>query len=285
VDEIWLLIREMGKIKSPTGGRRFATRIHEVTDGNPFHAIELCKTLFTQGLLAVDEVTGEWTATTVGSAEQSEQVPMPPTVRDAIGERVARLPYNLRDLLATVAVSASGCRATLLSHVHGISRLQAAFRGDALVERMLLAEDGGVYRCAHPVIGDVVRDGLSVPRRRETHRAIALSLEAAAAPAEYGEIAGEIARHAGRGGERDLAYRAALRACDEAVRRYAFEEALSWLDLAAGVAEAGTEADTVNRRTADVLGVAGWTDPPRPPKRPGTPARGIAQIDLDLEEA
>ncbi len=281
VDEIWLLIRDMGKIKSPTGGRRFATRIHEVTDGNPFHAIELCKTLFSQGLLAVDETTGEWTASTTGNTEQSELLPMPPTVRDAIAERVARLPYDLRDLLATVAVSAIGCRTPLLSHVHGISRLQAAFRGDALVERMLLAEDGGVYRCAHPVIADVVREGLSVPRRREIHRAIALSLEAAA-PADVGEIAGEIARHAARGGERALAHRSAMQACDEAVRRYAFEEALSWLDLAAGVAEAGEEVEAVNRRTADVLGVAGWTEPPHPPKRPGTPARGLAQIDLDL---
>ncbi|MBI1722318.1 MAG: AAA family ATPase [Gemmatimonadetes bacterium] len=282
VDELWLLIREMGKIRSPTGGRRFASRIHEVTDGNPFHAIELLKTLFTQGLLAVDDATGEWTASSVGSAEQSELLPMPPTVRDAIAERVTRLPYDLRDLLATIAVSASGCRTPVLSHVHGISRLQAALRSDALVERHLLAEDGGVYRCAHPVIADVVRDGLSAPRRREIHRAIALSLEAVAGPAELAEVASAIARHAARGGERALAYRFALLASEEAVRRYAFEEALSWLDLAAGVAEEGAEADMVNRSTADVLGLAGWTEPPRRPRRPGTPARGIAQIDLDL---
>lgn len=284
LDEIWQLIRELGKIRSPTGGRRFATRIHEVTDGNPFHAIELLKTLFTQGLLAVDDATGEWTASGVGRAGQSDLLPMPPTVRDAIAERVTRLPYDLRDLLATIAVSASGCRAPLLSHVHGISRLQAALRGDALVERLLLAEDSGVYRCAHPVIADVVREGLSAPRRREIHRAIALSLEAIAAPAGLGEIAGEVARHAARGGERALAWRHALLASEEAVRRYGFEEALSWLDLAASVADEGDQADTVNRRTSDVLGLAGWTEPPRRTKRPGTPARGIAQIDMDLGE-
>src|SRR5207245_1046454 len=40
-DEVWLLIRELGRISAPTGGRRFAERVHEVTDGNPFHVVEL----------------------------------------------------------------------------------------------------------------------------------------------------------------------------------------------------------------------------------------------------
>ena len=280
-DEIWLMIRELGHIIAPTGGRRFAARIHQVTDGNPFHVIELLKTLFTQGLLAVS-ASGEWTAASVGTAEHSELLPMPRTVREAIAERVARLPYQHRDLLATIAVSGSGCRTVLLSHSHGISRLHAAALCDALVERMLLVEDEGVYRCAHPVIAEVVRETLTAARRREVHRAIALSLEAVTEASLGGEVAGAVARHADRGGERALAHRYALLAGEEALRRYAFEEALSWLDLAAETAQGGTEANAVNRRTADVLALAGWSQSPHRSRRPGTPARGIAQIDLDL---
>lgn len=281
-EDLRQMIREMARIQSPTAGRRFAKRLHEVTDGNPFHAIELLKTLFAQGLLAIDEATGEWTTPRSRLAERSDPLPMPPTVRDAIGERVARLPYELRDLLATVAVAGPGCRSDLLSHVHGLSRLHVSALGDALVERLLLVEEGGVYRCAHAVIADVVRDSLTASRRREVHHAIALSFEAITAPGEAGEVAGDIARHAAQGGERAMAYRSALLACEEAVRRYAFDEALSWLDLAASVAGPGDESDTVNRRTADILGLAGWTEPPRRARRPGTPGRGIAQIDLDL---
>ena len=51
-------------------------------------------------------------------------------------------------------------------------------------------------------------------------------------------MAGEIARHADRGGEPALAYRYALQASEAAVERFAYTEALSWLDLAAGAAGA-----------------------------------------------
>lgn len=280
--EVWLMIREMGRISAPTGARRFAARVHEVTDGNPFHVIELVKTLFAQGLLATDSATGEWVAPTATSAGSYSQLQMPRTVRDAIAERVAGLPYELRDLLATIAAAGRGVRTDLLSHVHGMSRLRAAALGDALVERRLLVEEGDVYRCAHPVIADVVRDNLTPARRRELHRAIALSLETVTAPEEVREVGGEIARHADRGGERAMAYRYALLASDAAAVRYAFDEALSWLDLAASTAGAGAESDEVNRRTARVLRLAGWNEPPHPPRRPPTPARGIEQGDLDL---
>ena len=98
----------------------------------------------------------------------------------------------------------------MLSHVHGISRLHAAALGDALVDRHLAVEEGGAYRCIHPVIAHMVRDGLTASRRQETHRSLALALELALGPDEAADSAGEIARHADRGGERALAYRYAL---------------------------------------------------------------------------
>jgi hypothetical protein len=170
----------------------------------------------------------------------------------------------------------------VLSHVHGISRLHAAAVCDALVDRRLLVEDGGAYRAAHPVIGHVVRDGLSAPRRREVHRMLALSLERVSPPEQTSAIAGEIARHADRGGETSLAYRAALAASRAAQERIAFAESLSWLDLAAASASGEGERDEVNRRTADLLETAGWSEvPPGTPR--GLPAtREIAGEDLDL---
>jgi len=281
-EEVWSLIRELARIEAPTGGRRFARRVHEVTDGNPFHVVELLKTLFAQGVLAIDPASGAWTVSPGVGGQEYSHLPMAETVREAIAERVARLPYELRDLLATIAVSGRGCRADLLSHVHGVSRLRAAALADALVERRLLVEEQVVYRCAHPVIADVVRDLLTPARRRELHRAIALSLVTIPAPLDPGELAGEVARHAERGGERALAYRYALLASEAAATRYAFEEALTSLDLASSMAEGAAETDDVNRRTAHLLGLAGWSEPPRTARRRSGPGRAIERRDLDL---
>lgn len=281
-EQVWELIRTLGRIDAPQGARRFARRVHAVTDGNPFHVLELLKTLFAQGVLAVDGTTGKWVST--GSARAGPlQLPMPETVHVAIAERIARMPYQLRDLLAVVAVAGSGCRAALLSQILGISRLHAASLADELVERRLLTDDEGLYRCAHPVIGDVVRNGLTVSRRRELHRALALTLIDLAPEDDGRAMAGEVARHASRGGERTVAYRYALCASEAAVARFAFEDAFGWLDVAARSAAADAETEEVNRRTADVLHLAGWSDVPHVPRRTGTPARGIDQADLDLQ--
>lgn len=283
-DDVWRVVQELGHLRAPTGGRRFAARLREVTDGNPFHLAELLKTLFAEGLLTVDAETGEWVASErLGSGDVRTQL-MPRTVHAVIWQRVASLPYELRDLLTTIAVAGRGMRTDVLSHVHGMSRLRVAALADALVERRLLLQEPGVYR-AHPVIGEVVRDGVTPARRREVHRAIALSIETVTPPDQLDAVAAEIARHADRGGERAMAYRYALLASAAAARHFAFEEALSWLDLAAAAAAEGPETDAVNSRTAGLLRLAGWTEPRRPARRLGTPARGIERGDLDLAGA
>ena len=208
-EDLWRMIREMGHLSTPTGARRFANRIFGVTAGNPFYAIELLKTMFAQGLLAVDEESGEWTALS-RAMTAGREFPVSQTVHDVIAERIDRLPEQLNDVLITVAVAGAGCRTEVLSHVHGISRLHAAAVGDALVDRRLVVEEGGVYRCAHPVIAHVVRDGLTAVRRREVHRTVALALERLVVAEDARDIPREIARHADRGGEPALAYRFAL---------------------------------------------------------------------------
>jgi predicted ATPase len=281
-EQLWKMIREMGHVSTPTGARRFANRIFSVTAGNPFYVIELLKTMFAQGLLAVDEDSGEWTASTGAMNKHGRELPVSQTVHDVIAERVERLPEQLSDLLITIAVAGMGCRTEVLSHVHGISRLHAAGLGDALVDRRLVVEEGGLYRCAHPVIAHVVRDGLTASRRREIHRILSLALERAMSAHETREVAREIARHADRGGEPALAYRFALVAAEGAVERFAFAEAMSWLDLAATNASGPAEADAVNRLTANVLEAAGWSEAP-PLAQLGSPiTRELEREDFDL---
>jgi predicted ATPase len=281
-DEIWRMIREMGHVSTPTGARRFANRIFSVTAGNPFYVIELLKTMFAQGLLAMDQESGEWTASSGAMAEHGREFPVSQTVHDVIAERIDRLPEQLCELLITISVAGAGCRTEVLSHVHGVSRLHAAAVADALVDRRLVVEDGGVYRCVHPVIAHVVRDRLTASRRREIHRTLALALERVILPQNTREAACEIARHADRGEEPALAHRFGIVAGQAAAERYAFAEALSWLDLAAANARDAAQADAVDRLTAEVLEAAGWSQAP-PFAKPGSPiSREIEREDFDL---
>ncbi|MGE5731556.1 MAG: ATP-binding protein, partial [Gemmatimonas sp.] len=221
-DDVWRLIRELARVDAPGGARRLAARIHEVTAGNPFYVIELLKTLFAQELLSVDSTTDAWIVRPAAITDSTPAV-FAPTVHDAIAERIECLPDLLHTLLVSIAVAGRGCRADVLSHLHGISRLHAAALGDALVERHLTVEEDGVYRCAHPIIANVVRARVSTSRRREVHRALAITLELLVPKGRNpdGSEAGEIARHAEQAGDRPLAYRYALLASDACSQRCA----------------------------------------------------------------
>jgi predicted ATPase len=281
-EDVWRLVREMGHVSTPTGARRFGRRIYRITGGNPFYIFELIKAMFVQGLLAADEESGEWTASP-SALEGGREFPLSRTVHDVIAAQVDRLPGKLGEVLITVAVAGGpGCRPDVISHVHGISRLHAATLCDALAERRVLGEDAGAYRCLHPVIAHVVRDRLSPTRRREVHRALAVSIDAATPPADVRGVAGEVARHAEQGGDRKLAYRSALLASEGALQRFAFAEALSWLDLATTVAGDRSQTEEVDRRTAALMETAGWSEAPavRHVRSPIT--REIVGEDLDL---
>jgi hypothetical protein len=117
-------------------------------------------------------------------------------------------------------------------------------------------EENGAYRCAHPVIGRVMVDDLGTSRRREVHRGLALAMELLGSERSDYSDPGEIARHAEQAGERAMAYRFAMQAVESCERRFAFDDALGWLDFASGVATAVTESDAVNRATAHLLEIS-----------------------------
>jgi DNA-binding SARP family transcriptional activator len=280
-EDVWQMVRELGRVDSPTAGHRLAARIHEVTAGNPFYVIELLKTLFAQDILTVDAETKAWIVSP--TAAENGGYSYSPTVHDAIADRIECLPDELHAVLISIASAGRGCRAELLSHLHGISRLHAAMLGDALVERHLVVEEDGAYACAHPTIAAVVRARLTTSRRREVHRAIALTLEFLLTAGRRASLeAGEIARHADQAGDRAMAYRYALLAAEAGVERCAFDEALSWLDLAAASAPTAEDSDLVDRTTARVLDLAGWREAPPVRERASLATRRVEAADLDL---
>ncbi len=278
--EVWQLIRAMGKVQDPDGAKRFAARVYEVTAGNPLYVIELIKTLFARGWIRVDRDTQEWIPGESGSGDLlvSELFP---DAHAAIAERVAALPDEQHAVLLTVATAGGPCHTSLLSYVHGISRLRAAHLCDALVERRLVSEHDGHYTCAHAVIGQVVLDSMGTSRRREVHRMIALAYTDAAASIRREVDPGVVARHAAAGGESAMAFRYAIGASRACTDRQVWEDALGWLDLAAECAVTPDELREADAHTANVLSRSGWT---RPPTRNGTPRSvlAIGRADVDL---
>jgi len=275
-DEVWQLVRGLGRVSTPAGAQRLASRIYEATAGYPFYVVELLKTLFAQGWLTVDPESGEWI---VRSSDSGDEPALTlPSVHEAIAERIECLADELKGVLITIAVSTRGCRTDVMSHVHGISRLRAAAIGDALVERHLVVEDNGAYRVAHPVIGRVMVDELGKSRKREVHRGLALAMELVGSErAEYVDP-GEIARHAEQAGERSMAYKFAMQAVESCERRFAFDDALAWLDFAAGVASTSAESDAVNRATAQLLEISDRRDLP-PARLASSTSATTAQVD------
>jgi DNA-binding SARP family transcriptional activator len=283
-DEVWQLIRRMGNIRAPAGGRRFARRLHDVSDGNPFQVIEITKMLFTEGLLGATPVSREWVLPATRASGGFARVDIPRSVRDAIGMRISRLPDELRQLLASIAVAARPVGADVLAHVHGSSRLRVAALAEALMERHLVDDQHGRYRMAHPLLGQAVRSSLSAARLRELHRALSLALEAAASPGRLEARASDIAWHAERGGEPARAYRFALMASDAATAELAFEEASSCLELARrAMPEAAAE---IEQRSKALAERAGWSEAPAlPAADPNVPPIGEEDLDLRVEGA
>ena len=81
-----------------------------LTAGNPFYIIELLKTMFAQGLLAVDE--REWRVDGVAgrASRRARSSRSRRRCTSVIAERVERLPEPLNEVLITVATAGAGCR-------------------------------------------------------------------------------------------------------------------------------------------------------------------------------
>jgi hypothetical protein len=129
-----------------------------------------------------------------------------------------------------------------------------------------------------------VRARLTTSRRREVHRALAQALELVLPTGEKvgGTQAAEIASQADHAGERPMAYRYALLASEGARARCAYDEALSWLDLACSSASGPEEKHDVDQRTARILELAGWREAPPVRARASLTMKRVEQDDLDL---
>ena len=131
-----------------TGSGLAPLELHRRTGGNPFFVTEV--------------LAAGGTAT-------------PPTIRDAVLARLARLTDRARDALDAAAVIGSRCDPSLVERVLATD----AESLDACVEAGVLTVDGQALMFRHELVRETVLDVLPVRRRRDLHRRVLATLVSA----------------------------------------------------------------------------------------------------------
>jgi class 3 adenylate cyclase/KaiC/GvpD/RAD55 family RecA-like ATPase/tetratricopeptide (TPR) repeat protein len=214
-----LLERLTGR-KAAGGEVQLAQDLQAETSGNPFFLLEILRHLQDVGALA----TGDRADRASGG-----EVEVPETVRDVIRWRLNRLPRECTEMLAVAAVLGQDFHVAVLSAAAGtpldrlLSLLEDAAKTGLIAEA---SKDEDRYFFSHAVVRRVLSDGLSGPRRKRLHRAIAEALEALESPPA---TPAELAYHFGAAASTGVADRAvqyARLAGNQALDEAAYESAV-----------------------------------------------------------
>jgi DNA-binding SARP family transcriptional activator len=212
-------------LSGSAGGELFAQRLQRVTQGNPYFMLETLRFLFDIGELRIDE-SGLWSTRYDGETGDYRELPVPPSVQQAVVERVERLGPAARRVLETAALAGDPFTlddvqpATALTDWDALDGLERALQA-----QLLLQADGG-YRYVHDLARSALDHALRPERRRLIHLRLAESLDARrGAP---GRIAGHL-ELAGRAGQAVPHRLAAARAAESV---FAWREALEHLQAA-----------------------------------------------------
>lgn len=221
-----------------------ANLIHERTEGNPLFMVNAVEYLLTQRLIVKHE--GHWEL--VVEIEKVE-VGVPDSIKQMIEKQLDNL--SAEDARTLEAASLAGAEFSTLAVVAALEEDCAAVeaRCDRLARQRQFIHDCGVevlpngetvgrYGFIHALYQNVLYDRVSPSRRVELHRRIGERGEEVFGERAR-EIAAELAMHFERGGDYTRASKYLQRAADNAIRRFAYQEAVTLaqrgLDLLARV--------------------------------------------------
>jgi eukaryotic-like serine/threonine-protein kinase len=207
----------------------FAVAVHRETEGNPFFVEEVLKALIERG--SVRREDGRWQRCDV------DQLLIPQSVKEAIGNRLDRVSQDCNEVLRVAAI---------LGKVFTFEELSAAAEQnedtllDALDEavnaQLIAGGTGDSFSFTHDKIREVLYEELNPIRRRRLHRHVAEGLER---HCEKVPCAVEkLAHHYIQAGDHERGLKYAKQAAAEAVRVFAFDEAIAAYGRARDCAEA-----------------------------------------------
>jgi DNA-binding SARP family transcriptional activator len=236
VEAVAELISEMSR--SPIGMEMLCQRIYDETEGNPLFVVATLQNLFETGVLSAAD-NGVWILREGIDALDAAGLMLPPTVRDVIAARVARLEADHRRLLRLASVAGQAFEPDLLCRA-GDRDEAASFEilGDLSRRRFVEEAMGGRgYQFSHPKVREVIYAGLDTPQRAILHRKVGRALEAQHR-GRLGAIAGQLAHHFQLAGEAPQAVHYAILAGEQALRMCAHQEVLDHLHHALDMAQA-----------------------------------------------
>ncbi len=152
---------------------QLAARLHQQGGGNPFYTVELVSALADEGTLAPNE-RGTWRLTAKG-----DRLPLPTSIRDVIGRRVARLSPPARSGLEAAAILGLPFDSELLAAVAGESPASVESGLEELMLHRLIreAEAPGRFQFAHELVRRHVYQTVPVARGEEISRRAVAALE------------------------------------------------------------------------------------------------------------
>ncbi|MEA3341274.1 MAG: BTAD domain-containing putative transcriptional regulator, partial [Chloroflexota bacterium] len=193
-----------------------AGRLQQETGGNPLFLVETLKSLLERGALATLP-DGGWVF-----PPQDISFPMPISVRELIGQRVARLSLAPRTALEQIAVLGDDADFAVLSQISTAGTVSLLSTLEDLVRYGFLVETATRYRFEHDCIQEMTYQAIPPERRRSLHRLAGATL-ARARP----ERIERMAYHFDQGEDWGQALIYSQRAGDGAKAIYAGDEAIS----------------------------------------------------------
>ena len=224
--------------------RGFRDELFAHTGGHPLFTVELIRNLQERGNL-VKDAQENWVQ--VGSLDWKT---LPARIDGVIGERIARLPAELRETLTIGSVIGEEFSAQVVARVQKISEHELVRTLSRELEKcyLLVVEQGEIrigrlylsqYRFSHVLIQQYLYDELGTGERRILHSEIADTLESLYGD-QTNDIALQLAHHFEAGGNPEKASAYLLIAGDSAFQGYAYNEAIAAYTRAMDLAEQAT---------------------------------------------
>lgn len=241
--DVLSLLEQMAGGSVGEGGIALRDALVAETDGNPFFIRELVRHLVETGVLEEDDA-GRWSVD-----EDIADVGLPASLREVIGERVARLGANTARLLTFASVIGHEFDIGVLATVAQMEPFDVLEGVDSAIEASLVIDRGGErFSFAHALLRRSLYDELSPTRRSYMHSKVASAIEAFAS--DDPTRAGELAHHwlnATVPRVVDKALEWTKRAGDFALSRLAPNEALRWYEEALTLLERHATNDARTR--------------------------------------
>ncbi|MBX3270026.1 MAG: protein kinase [Sandaracinaceae bacterium] len=212
--------------------------LREVTaksGGNPLYVEEYLKALADSGAIAARDGR-------VTYDPEVAEVEVPKTLRGIVSSRLARLSAKDRHLLQVASIAQERFTPELLAHVVGDDPAEVDSALTALEARGLVTRGHAEVDFAHDLVGEVLRDGMTLETRRELHAAIADAIEQLY-PHRLDELAEKLAHHHREAGERGRAVEYMVRAADRLAGEHALAGAIAALERAIDLLSQMAEPD------------------------------------------